>query len=133
MLFPQCFVGEDELALDVIFVLFLYDRAVVLKLGLELFDKGSGLLILVVETYDDFLGVVVFPEEFNQLQYYFLEGLCVFEGDDSDLDGFVLCVLVLSKGNDVGHFILLGVHLQDITIAKANDRSKDVFLSSLHS
>ena len=119
--FPQRFVGEDELALDVVFVLFLYDCAVVLKLGVELFDKASCLLVLVVETYDDFLGVVILPEEFNQLQYYFLEGFCVFEGNDSDLDGLVLCVLVLSKGNYVGHFILLSMHLQDIPITKGKD------------
>lgn len=48
-IFPQCFIGKYKLALDMIPVLLLNNRAVVLQLGLQLLDKGSGLLVMVTE------------------------------------------------------------------------------------
>lgn len=104
-----------------IFELFLNNGAVVLELGLELFDKGGGLLVVIVEIYDNFLCVVVLPDELYQLKYYFLEGLYVLEGNDSDLYGLVLCVLIVSKCDDVCHFVLVSMHLQDIAKIKAKD------------
>lgn len=56
----------------------------------------------------------------------------MFEGNDPNLDGLVLCVLMVGKGNDVGHIILLTMHLQDIAKTKAKDRSQYVILTSLH-
>lgn len=40
---------------------------------------------------------------------------------DSDLDGFVLCVLVAGKGNDIRHLVLLCVDLQDIAKTEGED------------
>lgn len=47
--FPECFIGEYKLALDMIPVFLLNNRAVVLQLRLQLLDEGSGLLVMVAE------------------------------------------------------------------------------------
>lgn len=45
----------------------------------------------------------------------------MFECYDTDLDGFVLCVLVVGEGDDICHFVLLCVDLQDIAKTEAED------------
>lgn len=63
--FPQSFIGEYKLALDMISVLLLNNRAVVLQLGLQLLDKDNGLRIIVIEVKDYLFGVVVLPDELD--------------------------------------------------------------------